>query len=101
MATTKFSHVISGLSLLAVTGFAQADHNSIWGAGIANMPNDIHNTRIDTMDDETDAFMDFISMGAGADSVNRYTDDVETGSGSATSTTTRGGSQSGSRGGRS
>ena len=30
-----------------------ADHKSPMGAGTANMPNDIHNTRIDTMDDET------------------------------------------------
>ena len=33
-------------SLAAAPAFA--DHNSPMGAGTANMPNDIHNTRIDT-----------------------------------------------------
>jgi len=28
-----------------------ADHMSVWGPGWANMPNDIHNTRIDTDSD--------------------------------------------------
>ena len=66
-----------GLSFLAATA-VQADHNSIWGEGWANMPNDIH------------------------DSVNRFLDDdVTSGSGSSATTTTRGGSQATSRGGRS
>ena len=89
-----------GLSFLAATA-AHADHNSIWGEGLASMPNDIHNTRIDTMDDDTDSLIDFVSMGAGSDSVNRFLDDdTTTGSGSST-TSTRGGSQTNSRGGRS
>jgi len=50
---------------------AQADHMSPWGPGWANMPNDIHNTRLDTRGDN-DAFFDFVRYGAGADSVNRY-----------------------------
>jgi len=53
---------------------ALADHNSIWGEGWANMPNDIHNTRIDTLGDR-DTFRDFVRYGAGADSVNRFTTD--------------------------
>ncbi|HDP89187.1 MAG TPA: hypothetical protein ENN42_04415 [Thioalkalivibrio sp.] len=61
-------------SLFASTA-AMADHNSIWGEGTANMPNDIHNTRIDTMDDDSDAFLDFVQYGDGADSVNRFLDD--------------------------
>ena len=89
------------LSFLAATA-VQADHNSIWGEGTANMPNDIHNTRIDTMDDDTDSFIDFVSSGAGSDSVNRFLDDdVTSGSGSSATTSTRGGSQATSRGGRS
>lgn len=66
------------LSLLAATVSvpAVADHNSRWGEGWANMPNDIHNTRIDTRGDN-DAFRDFVRHGNGADSVNRFdTDDV-------------------------
>jgi hypothetical protein len=58
------------LAVLA-TPLAMADHNSIWGEGLANMPNDIHNTRIETMDsDDSSAFVDFVSQGAGAASVN-------------------------------
>jgi hypothetical protein len=56
---------------LFATSLAMADHNSIWGEGLANMPNDIHNTRIETMDSEDSSeFVDFVSQGAGADSVN-------------------------------
>jgi len=51
---------------LALTGAlmaapaAWADHNSIWGEGWANMPNDVHDTRIDTLGDN-EAFADFVS----------------------------------------
>ena len=55
---------------------AHADHMSPWGAGWANMPNDIHNTRIDTrLADDSDAFRDFVRYGEGADSVNQYLDE--------------------------
>ena len=54
------------------TSSAYADHNSIWGAGTANMPNDIHNTRIE---DDNETFLDLVQQGGGADSVNRYDDD--------------------------
>jgi len=50
---------------------AQADHMSPWGEGWANMPNDIHNTRLDLRDDN-DAFRDFIQYGEGADTTNRF-----------------------------
>jgi hypothetical protein len=57
----------------AVLTTAQADHMSPWGAGWANMPNDIHNTRIDTrLLDDNDAFRDFVRYGAGADTTNRW-----------------------------
>ena len=69
--------------LLAFTGAAVltqqaafADHNSPFGAGWARMPNDIHNTRIDTLGDNT-TFRDFVRYGNGADSVNRYSTDSD------------------------
>ena len=58
------------------------------------MPNDIHNTRIDTMDEDTQEFIDFVRMGSGADSENVFLVD--------SSNTTGGDSQDrgGTRGGR-
>lgn len=50
---------------------AHADHMSPWGPGWANMPNDIHNTRLDLRDDN-DAFRDFVQYGEGADTTNRF-----------------------------
>ena len=57
--------------VLATTS-AYADHNSVWGEGWANMPNDIHNTRIETLDveDGNTIFTDFVREGGGANSVN-------------------------------
>jgi hypothetical protein len=52
---------------------ALADHNSIHGAGRANPPNDIHNTRIED-DLSSTEFRDFVAKGAGVDTVNRYLD---------------------------
>jgi len=49
---------------------AYADHNSVWGEGWANMPNDIHNTRIETLSGDNSEFIVFIRGGGGADSVN-------------------------------
>jgi len=57
------------------TSSVYADHNSIWGEGTANMPNDIHNTRIE---DNNEKFLDLVQGGGGADSVNRYDDDSTT-----------------------
>ena len=78
-----------------------ADHNSVWGAGHANMPNDIHNTRIE-YDNET--FFELVQGGGGADSVNRYADDTTTSMGASRSrmTTSTMGSRATtvSRGGR-
>ena len=56
---------------------AMADHNSIHGAGWANMPNDIHNTRIED-DLSGSEFRDFVRQGAGAATVNRYLDSTTT-----------------------
>jgi len=59
--------IAAGSGSMAVFG----DHNSRWGEGWANMPNDIHNTRVETRGDNT-AFRDFVRQGNGADSVNRF-----------------------------
>ena len=69
---------------------ALADHNSPNGAGWANMPNDIHNTRIEDGLSGSE-FADFVRQGAGADTVNRYLD--TTTPQSAGSTTPHGGSR--------
>lgn len=75
-------------SLLVATGLlasasVYADHNSVWGEGWANMPNDIHNTRIDTLDGDQSEFTDFVRYGEAADSVNRFAteDSVSSGAG--------------------
>ncbi len=64
--------------LLIASGNAVADHNSKNGEGWANMPNDVHNTRIETREsDDNDAFRDFVKNGNGADSVNRFATDTD------------------------
>ena len=63
--------VASGLLVIAVPGLA--DHNSKNGEGWANMPNDIHNMRIETRESgDNEAFKDFVKYGEGAKSVNRF-----------------------------
>jgi hypothetical protein len=64
---------VGALLALLGSGSVLADHNSVWGEGWARMPNDIHNTRIDTLGDNT-TFRDFVRGGAGSTSVNRYLD---------------------------
>jgi hypothetical protein len=55
---------------------AFADHNSKQGEGWANMPNDIHNTRVETLDaNDNEAFRDFVKYGEGSESVNRFDSD--------------------------
>lgn len=59
--------------LLITAGPAFADHNSKNGEGWANMPNDIHNTRVETREnDNNDAFRDFVKYGEGSKTVNRF-----------------------------
>lgn len=67
---TLLATCITGGMLATSTAFA--DHNSVWGEGWANMPNDIHNTRIETLDveDGNTMFTDFVREGGGADSEN-------------------------------
>ncbi|MEA3275802.1 MAG: hypothetical protein U9Q81_11040 [Pseudomonadota bacterium] len=78
------SKLVAPFLFVGVTLFAQqaafADHNSPHGAGWARMPNDIHNTRIETRGDNT-AFRDFVRYGNGASSVNRYLSDSDTSAG--------------------
>jgi hypothetical protein len=70
MRTIKTKLTLTAAAL-TLSMSAAADHNSKWGEGWANMPNDIHNTRIETRGDNT-SFRDFVRKGAGADSVNRF-----------------------------
>jgi hypothetical protein len=61
---------------LAITS-AYADHMSPMGEGWANMPNDVHNTRLDpTVSDEE--FTELVQGGDLADEPNRYDDDTST-----------------------
>jgi hypothetical protein len=87
MQATLKAVVLASAALLAPAA-AMADHNSTWGAGWARMPNDIHNTRIETRGDNT-TFRDFVRRGNGAESVNRY----EPSSGSRRDSTTTGSRQ--------
>jgi hypothetical protein len=69
--------VTSAIAFAAAPAFA--DHNSPNGEGWANMPNDIHNTRIETNESgDNEAFRDFVQYGEGADSVNRFASDETT-----------------------
>lgn len=66
-------------AFLSTSGTAMADHNSPMGEGWARMPNDIHNTRVETRGDNT-AFRDFVRRGKGADTTNRFLTDTSSGS---------------------
>jgi hypothetical protein len=60
-------------ALLAAAGTSVADHNSKNGEGTANMPNDIHNTRVETIgSNDNEAFRDFVKYGEGSKTVNRF-----------------------------
>jgi len=66
------------LAFAAVPG-VMADHMSPYGIGWADMPNDIHNTRLETRDEEdgNELFQDFVQGGEGATSINRCDVDPE------------------------
>jgi hypothetical protein len=76
MAKVLAAAAVTALAVLTTAPVAYADHNSPWGEGWANMPNDIHNTRLDTRDDN-ETFIDFVRQGAGAESVNRFSDAID------------------------
>lgn len=86
MSNKSFTALIFACGI-AASSIALADHNSVWGSGWANMPNDIHNTRIE---DDNETFLELVQQGGGADSVNRYDDtSTTTSSGSSRMTATR------------
>ena len=74
------SFVISTATAIALgSSPVIADHNSKNGDGWANMPNDIHNTRMETREaDDNDAFKDFVKYGEGSESVNSLDSDDTT-----------------------
>ena len=74
--TTMKTTLMAAIITIAFSANVSADHNSIWGAGWANMPNDIHNIRLEDDLDNTE-FMETVSKGAGADTINRYADDED------------------------
>ena len=92
MKQTAHALILGSLAALFSVS-ALADHNSIQGAGWANMPNDIHNTRIEDGLSGTE-FRDFVRQGAGVDTVNRYLESAVTlQSGAGSATVMRGGSR--------
>jgi hypothetical protein len=87
---------ITGTVLVTTTAYA--DHNSVGGKGWANMPNDIHNIRIETLGDNEE-FTEFVREDGGTDSVNDAVldpDVVTPGSRADTQTTNAGVSAAGS-----
>ncbi len=75
MRTQTFTTVLAA-TVLAVAAPSFADHNSKNGEGTANMPNDIHNTRVDTLEtNDNEAFRDFVKYGEGSTTVNRFESD--------------------------
>jgi hypothetical protein len=71
---TETLRIVTVAAATLAAGAALADHNSPMGEGWANMPNDIHNTRVETKGDN-ETFRDFVKQGGGAESVNRYAED--------------------------
>ena len=70
---TQYLTAIVTSTFLAAAAPSIADHNSKNGEGTANMPNDIHNTRVETLEtNDNEAFRDFVRYGEGSDSVNRF-----------------------------
>lgn len=67
--------IMTTVGLLTFSTATLADHNSPMGEGWANMPNDVHNTRVETRESgDNEAFKDFVQYGNGASTVNRFTD---------------------------
>lgn len=70
---TRIFSLAAAAGLLVISAAAIADHNSKNGEGTANMPNDIHNTRVETREaDDNEAFKDFVRYGEGSETVNRF-----------------------------
>ena len=73
MKSRSLSLVIASIATTMFSGAALADHNSPHGSGWANMPNDIHNIRIEDNLSSTE-FRDIVQNGGANDTVNRYID---------------------------
>lgn len=72
MRTQLAMTAIASAFLLAAAP-SVADHNSKNGEGSANMPNDIHNTRVETREaNDNETFRDFVKYGEGSKTVNRF-----------------------------
>ena len=69
----KSTLAVAALAASLISLPSLADHNSVWGAGFANMPNDIHNTRLEDNLSQ-DEWRTFVQKGAGAEVPNRYLD---------------------------
>ena len=70
---TRYLTTVITSAFLAAAAPSLADHNSKNGEGTANMPNDIHNTRVDTLEtNDNEAFRDFVKYGEGSTTVNRF-----------------------------
>lgn len=71
----RFLAISTATALAFGATVAIADHNSKNGAGWANMPNDIHNTRVETLEtNDNEAFRDFVKYGEGSETVNSESD---------------------------
>ena len=73
---TKLIALSAATALIMTAAPAFADHNSKDGEGTANMPNDIHNTRVETKEpNDNEAFRDFVKYGEGSKIPNRFESD--------------------------
>jgi len=76
---TKLIVLSAATALVMTAAPAFADHNSKDGEGTANMPNDIHNTRVETKEaNDNEAFRDFVKYGEGSKVPNRFESDETT-----------------------
>jgi hypothetical protein len=75
--SARFLLISTAIALACGASVATADHNSKNGAGWANMPNDIHNTRVETLEaNDNEAFRDFVKYGEGSESENSESDGI-------------------------
>lgn len=77
MKHTPLSVALGSLAAALFATAAMADHNSVNGAGWANMPNDVHNIQIED-DLSSTEFRDLVSKGAVRDLDNRYDTSIDT-----------------------
>ena len=79
MKSRSLPFTLASIAAVMFSTAAMADHNSVNGAGWANMPNDIHNIQIED-DLSSTEFRELVSQGGVRDLPNRYdTDSVSRG----------------------